>query len=400
MASAMVTGQENTLDGIGNPVLVFQPGTDMSEVFAGIQTQQLTQLVRTSAALGWSLAELLGRCYQLKDEAVPVRDDVWNGTKLKALPEVHTAREKIRSLMEHIVFLAGVLDVGSQKIEHEGDAQDGRAYEVVLMELVKKLCSGRFDDGETHQSVVGAINERLYFWDLKIHDALQDQHSVVHKAYMVGRTLSKLRWYFGMLETILDRKTLADVCDQYVPFMAPYLYPFTPGALQSSIRPWGEAILNGEVKPGPDGYAPLELSQQAHIWYGLITGGLNPLSFVDPSTEGRRYLWRMLRVAWPLLLISLVALVVIVAVVVIALVVYKDQLVAGVTAVAGALAIAGTSHSATSNVGGLLRGAPAAPGGAAKFSLAESVWHSTQQKAINEEVFKAPAGMISQQVAS
>ena len=85
MASAMVTEQENTLDGIGNPVLVFQPGTDMSEVFAGIQTQQLTQLVRTSAALGWSLAELLGRCYQLKDEAVPVRDDVWNGTKLKAL---------------------------------------------------------------------------------------------------------------------------------------------------------------------------------------------------------------------------------------------------------------------------------------------------------------------------
>ena len=395
MASAMVTEQENTLDGIGNPVLVFQPGTDMSEVFAGIQTQQLTQLVRTSAALGWSLAELLGRCYQLKDEAVPVRDDVWNGAKLKALPEVHTAREKIRSLMEHIVFLAGILDVGSQKIEHEGDAQDGRAYEVVLMELIKKLCSVRFDDGETHQSVVGAINERLYFWDLKIHDALQDQHSVVHKAYMVGRTLSKLRWYFGMLESILDRKTLDDVCDQYVPFMAPYLYPFTPGALQSSIRPWGEAILNGEVKPGPDGYAPMELAQQAHIWYGLITGGLNPLSFVDPSTEGRRYLWRMLRVAWPLLLISLVALVVIVAVVVIALVVYKDQLVAGVTAVAGALAIAGTSHSATTNVGSLLRGAPAQPGGAAKFSLAESVWRSTQQKAINEEVFIVPAGMIS-----
>ena len=68
MASAMVTEQENALNGIGNPVLVFQPGTDMSEVFAGIQTQQLTQLVRTSAALGWSLAELLGRW------AVPVTD--------------------------------------------------------------------------------------------------------------------------------------------------------------------------------------------------------------------------------------------------------------------------------------------------------------------------------------
>src|SRR5437763_15992777 len=116
MASAMVTGQENTLDGIGNPVLVFQPGTDMSEVFAGIQTQQLTQLVRTSAALGWSLAELLGRCYQLKDEAVPVRDDVWHGTKMKAFQDVHTAHKKIYSMMEYIVILAVVLDCGYTNI--------------------------------------------------------------------------------------------------------------------------------------------------------------------------------------------------------------------------------------------------------------------------------------------
>ena len=394
MASVMMTEQGNNLDGIENPVLVFQPGTDMSEVFAAMQIQQLTQQVRTSAALGWSLAELLGRCFQLKGEPVPEDGWVWDGTKLKTLPEIHTPREKIRSLMEHIVFLAGVLDVSSLKIEHEGDPQDTQLYMDVLMVLIKKICSGRFDAGETYQSILGAINERLYFWDLKIHDTLQNQHSVVHKAYLVGRTLAKLRWYFGLLETTLDQKTLDDVCDQYVPLMALYLYPFTPAALENSIRPWGQAILNGQVKPGPDGYAPLALSQQAHTWYSLITGGLNPLSFVDPSTEGRRYLWRMLRVAWPLLLIGLLTLLVIIAVVVVVVVIYKNQVIAGVAAIAGVLALAGTSHSATSNVGGLLRGAPAQAGSAVKFSLAESVWHSTQQRAINEAVFVVPAGMI------
>ena len=108
----------------------------------------------------------------------------------------------------------------------------------------------------------------------------------------------------------------------------------------------------------------------------------------------------MLRVAWPLLLIGLITLIVIVAVVVVVLETNKDQFIAGITAVAGFLALAGTSHSATSNVGGLLRGAPVQAGSAVKFSLAESVWHSTQQKAINEATFVAPAGMSSEQLAN
>src|SRR5437660_1768278 len=136
MASVTMVEQENAQNGVGNPVLVFQPGTDISEVFVGLQAQQLTEQVRIAAALGWSLAELLGRCYQLKDGSVPVRDDVWDGTKMKALPEVHTQREKIRSLMEHIVFLAGVLDAGSLTIDHEDDPEQNRAYADVLMELI------------------------------------------------------------------------------------------------------------------------------------------------------------------------------------------------------------------------------------------------------------------------
>src|SRR5215472_17121201 len=61
------------------------------------QTQADPQTVRTAAALGWALVELLGRCFTLPQEDLNMID--WDAGNLVVLPEIHTPREKLRALV-------------------------------------------------------------------------------------------------------------------------------------------------------------------------------------------------------------------------------------------------------------------------------------------------------------
>jgi hypothetical protein len=386
------------------PVLVFQPGVDINSVYAEMQAQLQARQVHTAVALGWSLSELLGRCFLLQDE--PTQAETWDGAQLIALPEVNSPRESVRALMEHILFLAGGLNVGEILINSEVAPSPNAKYAGVLREQVIKLCSGHLDTarGETYQSVLGDINERLYFWDLKIHDALQNYPMVVYKAYLVGQSLAALRWYFNSERSALNQDILNKICHEYIPLLGPYLPPFATGALSNSVAVWGKAAITNQVMQDNTPYAPDELHKQAHIWYDMLTGARNPLSYVDTTTHGTRYIWRVVRVAWPLFLLHFLALFLILVVFIIALVVIVANLgpiFKEITALAGLLALVGASHFALNNVVGVAEKALVHTGGAIKGSLIDATWHATQQEAVNGATCimptppASPAGQIT-----
>jgi hypothetical protein len=370
---------------VDKPVIVFQSDADFNAVFASMQAQQLARQVHTAVALGWSLSELLGRAFLLQGEAAPNALS-WDGTQLIALPEVDTDREKVRALMEHILFLADVLNVHTIQIDSDVAPTPGATYADELRGLVKKLCSGRFDasSGETQQSVLGSINERLFFWDLKIHDALQSNPMVVDKAYLVGQSLAALRWYFRSERNSLDQETLDKICHEYIPLLGPYLPPFSTGALSNSVEVWGKAAIAGQVMQDISLYSPVQLHNQAHIWYDILTSSRRPLSYVDTSTHGGRYLWRVARVAWPLFVFPLVALLLILIIALVVILANFDQVVKAAAAVASLVALVSTSHLASNNLSGFVERALTHSSGAIKGSPIEAFWQSTQQKAVND----------------
>jgi hypothetical protein len=384
-------GQDTT--GEEKPVLVFQAGADINSVYAGMKAQLLSQQVHYASALGWSLTELLGRCFLLQD--TPASEGDWSGAQIVGLPESLSAREAIRALMEHILFLAANLNVRTITIDDEGDPDKGQFYADVIKAQVIQLCEGRFDasKNETRQSVFGDMNHRLYFWDLVIQDSLQNAPLVIHRAYLTGHSLGAMRWYFPSKQGILSQDMLNKVCHEYIPILSPYIYPFAPGAISNSVELWGQALAAGKVQPENGSFAPQELHDQAHIWYDLMTGARNPLTFAGGDVHGTRFVWKLIRVAWPLYAMHVFVLLLVLAVIVVIVVLNYNLVLTGITAVAGFLALAGTSHSAFSNIGGLLQGAATRAEGTIKGSLVDSLWHSTQQTNINNATYIPPVGM-------
>lgn len=377
--------------GLERPVVVFQSGADFNAVYAGLQAQQLAKQVHSAVALGWSLSELLGRCFLLEDE--PVQQNMaWDGAQLVALSEANTPRDEVRSRAEHILFLADILNVRTIQIDGDAAPTPGATYADVLLELVKKFSTGQFDtaNGETWQSVLGDINERLYYWDLKIHSALQNFPRVVHSAYLVGQSLSALRWYYRSERSALTQDSLNKLCHEYIPLLEPYLPPFATGALSNSVAVWGSAALSGQVMQDDSPYSPDQLHAQAHIWYDILTGARNPLSYVTSTTRGSRYIWRVMRISWPLFVFPLLALLLILIVSLVVILLNIDQVIKAITAIAGFIALVGTSHIAMSNLNGFVEKALTHTGEALKGSPIETLWHSDQQKAVNDATLIAP----------
>ncbi len=358
----------------------------------------LQQTVRNAAELGWSIAELLGRCFALKEEKEKAPAIDWSGDKPVILQGIPTPRVKIRALGEHMLYLADTLHVSSCVIDHDPDPDNGKRYIDVIRANVKLLTRSGFDpaiDGPFEQ-IRGNINERLFFWDLKIHDALQDRPAVVHKAYLVGYSLSTLRWCFGLQDKLLDDTLMGKVLHEYIPALGPHVSQFTTGGLVCSVEPWWKAISSQQVKPGPggpEGLAPSELQRQGHIWYSLVTGESDALSYVDPSIRSRPYLSQVLPVIWPLLLIGGFILLLIIALVVIVILLFHNVVIVGITAVGGFLTTLGIAQTLGNNAGNIVQKAVADATATLKGSYLDQVWNSTQQKAVNQAVYIPPAGI-------
>ncbi len=348
------------------------------------QTQADEQIVRTAAAFGWALVELLGRCFTLPSDAPNIIN--WDADKLVMLPDTRTPREQIRALVSHMVYLADFLDVSSFTIEREGDPDIHRRYVDVQAEKVIALSEVSRDPAQAAQTqhICSQINERLFWWDEKIYDAFQNRPVVVYKAYMAGRGLASLRWYYGLQNNEFNTQFLQNLRDEYLRVMSPYLPPFMAGALSYSVTLWGNVLINDQVKPDKDGEVLQALQRQADLWYSLVTGTSDPLSYINTSKVGSQFFWRVARLFWPLILASAVVLAVIIGILVVVILRNPNIIVTSVGSAAGLLALLGTYHSIASNVGGVLQKAASKAAGELQGSFVDSLWNSSQQKEVNQ----------------
>ena len=367
------------------------------------QAASLQQSVSNATALGWAMAELLGRCFVLP-EARPAAP-AWDGATLVALQETFTPRETIRALVQYILFLANSLKLSSFVITRDGDPDNNKLYVDVLVDDVTQFTQLPAGPDADQQSALlrGKINQRLFFWDLKIQDALQNGPTVINKAYIVGRSLAALRWYLGQQHQILDPGFLQNLCQKDIPVLAPYISPFTTASLAYSVENWGTAISAGQVTPGPvdpEGMAPPELKKQADIWFSLLSGERAALSYVDSSVASRPYILRILRFSSPLFIAGIIPLLLVIGLLLYVLFSHLNFVVTAVTTAAASLAALGITHSIVTSLGDILLKAlsgdilqkvEAHHVGAVKVPMIDSVWNSTQQQAVNKAIYIPPA---------
>ncbi len=482
-----------------------------------VPAPSLQELVRGAAEFGWLVAELLGRSFLLLEETSneqdpdTLKDTAWDGKALVMLQGLLTPREKMRSLTSHMCYLAEMLGIGSMcTIDHEGDPYENKPYAQAVTDAVKKLCKGQFVGQETFETVRGSINERLFFWDLKINDILQEKPAVIYRAYLVGYCLGGLRWWYGLPGFKLDSTFKAKALE-YLPVLGPYLPQFAAPGLVRSVGPWWDALetqalaaasapvsggqqtailtpadlqaqidmlqpqinglrtgnvapadlqkpiaalqtqlaalqaqvqkQNGVAAPATvqtqsggaapvdaqkqiadlqtqvdalqkqvdmwqsDGLAPADLQKQGHIWYSLIAGECDALSYVDPTIRNRPYIWQVFLAAWPFFVISILILLLIIAALVYVIVIYKNQIVQGVAALVAAVAATWIGQTVQKNAGSLLQSAlsdaqatikgsyTAVEGSysAIKGSYLDKVWNAALQEAVNKAIFVQPS---------
>jgi hypothetical protein len=347
----------------------------------------LQQTAIYAAELGWAFAELLGRCFMLKVAQSPVLD--WSGDKLIRLQEIYTPREKIRALMVEIRFLADSLGVSSCLIEHHNDPDNARPYVDVLGGIIEQITQHGIDE-MTLEQLRGKINGLLFFWDLCIHDMLQNRATTIPKAYVVGRSLAGVRWYIGLQDQTPDDEFMKQVCDEYIPLMNPFVSPFATGALSNSLAPWWNAISSGRVDPYASGETPLELQKQANIWYSLLTCEREALSYAPIITE-RRYIWRVLQVSWPVFLLGLLVFVVVLVLLLFVIISNFNVITKDVAAIVALLTTLGILNSLGKTVGNLLENAVSEVTGTFRGTVIDNISHSTQQEAVNKATFIPPA---------
>jgi hypothetical protein len=164
----------------------------------------------------------------------------------------------------------------------------------------------------TGQQLRGFINERLYFWDIMIREALQKksddpQDSYVYvNAFMVGRSFAALRWYYGQkglaneTRDILNADSLKRL-SEHVKLMDSSLRPYAALALANSLEHWGTAILESRVDPTK---CP-ELQLQTVIWHDLLIGDRLPTTYVAPSSVTWRYTLRVIAFSLPIILLGI-----------------------------------------------------------------------------------------------
>jgi hypothetical protein len=358
-------------------------------------TMSLQQTVCNAASLGWAISELLGRCFQL-NPANPVEID-WTSDKLMKLQENFTPREKIYALMKYIIFLADSLGVSACVIEDDPAKQ--RFIDLLLSD-VRLFIHHNLDpsSGITFEQLRGRINQNLFYWDLNIHDALQDKPTVVDKAYLVGRTLASLRWYYGQQGVIQDKIYIEKVCSEFVPMMQPYLSPFASSALTNSLDPWWQAISAGQVQPDPTGDAPKELKSQADIWFSLATNEREAQSYAPASIKDKGYILKVLQAFWPIFFIGGLVLVLILALLIYVIVSNLNILTKEFTAVVALLTAFGITHTLVDTTGNILQKAVSDVTGTFKGTVIDNIKHSTQQAAVNKATL-IPPPTVKQPVA-
>ena len=354
-----------------------------------------TSRVDICAALGWGVAELLGRCFSLK--VAQSKELVWSGNKLIKFQEIYTQREKLRALIVYIRFLANSLGVSSCVINDANDSGNTKPYIVLLEEKVELLTQHKLDPAEGI-TLRGKINEYLFFWDLNILDMLQGRATAIHKSYLVGRSLAGLRWYQGLPDKTPDDGFMKKIYSEYLPLLQPYLFPFASSSLSNSLEQWWNALSTGQVQVVTGEDPPLALRHQTDIWFSLVTNEREALSYVPVTAENRSYFLKLIQVFWPLIVGGILILVLIVAFLIFLIVSNFNIVAKEITAVIGLLTAFGITNSLVNTIGSLFQKAISDVTGTFRGSVIDNIKHDTQQQAVNEATFIPPV-TVNQQAA-
>ena len=300
------------------------------------------QIVRNAAAFGWALTELLSRCFLLQphsDDELKALDQVWLGTGLQILPPIRTDRQQIwavfyytQSLAKQLPHLAdpigqvdpgaldslpGFLNPGVPVDDALKAKYKDKSYVDLINDHIITLCANKFNPTKSIE-IRGQINGLLQYWDTMIYEQLQeastdpDEASAYLNAYLVGRSFSSLRWNYdvhglplywppqSVQAQILTMDSLPRLC-QHVELMASSLPEFAAVALSNSVQQWGNALLQPQVSKDAsiDAQRQAKLQEQAVIWHDLLTGSRDPKTYVDPSSIGWRYTWKMFQFLLP-----------------------------------------------------------------------------------------------------
>ncbi|HEX6479083.1 MAG TPA: hypothetical protein VF043_09580 [Ktedonobacteraceae bacterium] len=320
--------------------------------------EQKKQNVINALALGWSLVELLGRCFTLKlptPEKELEKD--WDGERMIMISPAFNSQKRLKALVCFIRSIAEKLDLTDKKNDTDICTLD------TLVKYVETLYGLEACDDPRRKEFLGKINQGLFLWDIKIRERLQTKSGQFRNnydyvnAYMVGKGFAALRWYHEVLSgkqdgikripgeilqhsaqalnrakaamggdsrdrkppesntnrqgitdsmslaTSVDEKFLA-MLEERVQLLAPYLDKFAPLALATSIEYWRDSILKQKIYDSSKEVSP-ELQRQADIWYDLLTAQRDPITYVTPSHVTWRYTLKVIRFSLPYIIVGI-----------------------------------------------------------------------------------------------
>ncbi|WP_201389951.1 hypothetical protein [Ktedonobacter sp. SOSP1-85] len=170
----------------------------MSETAYVLTKEQRKEQILSAAALGWSLVELLGRCFSL-ELPTPEHEAERNwakkegaGTHMIIIPPTITSQKGLHALVCFIQALVRKLPL---------PILDDCSYIQYLDAVIDRLCQLDEKAGNEYHRSLTCINEQLFEWDKKIREHLQSMSGQFENtydcvnAYMVGKSFAALRWY-------------------------------------------------------------------------------------------------------------------------------------------------------------------------------------------------------------
>ncbi len=276
--------------------------------------------------MGWVLAEVRGRLDPAADQT-----DTPNPAPPVMLLDAANERSAVERQVEAVKVLAalstggtadmklGVLTFGTDWAK--GDtAVTGLTASGMLRYLASRLIWSR--TGKDLSGTLGALSpidatstERssgtwwgllasfLWAWDEAIQDQFATQGFGTASSYELGRGLAESYWALfpskggGSSWGFLLGKNRVDALVENCRRLAPIIGTLTAGAVEATIRSWGDVAAKLAADPGADtDPEKAALLQQITVWRDLLVTGRDPLTMVDPHD-----LAKVARRPWPLL---------------------------------------------------------------------------------------------------
>jgi len=288
-----------------------------------LSEEQKKQNVIRVVALGWSVVELLGRCFTLK-LPTPEKEleNNWKGERMIMISPAFNSQKRLKALVCFVQSIVEKLDLIDGQDDLDKCVLDTLHTDI---ENLYSLDAKEKLDGKD-KPLLAQINKCLFSWDIKIRERLQNKSEQFRNnydyvnAYMVGKSFAALRWYQELpvekqdgsasipesisLATSIDDCFLATL-EERVQLLTPYLDTFAPLALATSIKRWEKALLKQKIFDSKGEVSP-QMKHQADIWYDLLTAERDPVTYVAPSSVSWRYTSKVIFFALPYVFLGIV----------------------------------------------------------------------------------------------